>query len=128
MELCEGGDLFTFIRSNRIFSESSAATLLKQIMSAVYYMHKKGVCHRDLKPENMLYDNESGLLKVIDFGTATHFQPKQKFSQLVGTPYYVAPEVLHGNYDNKCDIWSVGVILYVILSGAPPFSGARTKR
>lgn len=91
MELCEGGDLFTFIRSNRIFSESSAATLLKQIMSAVYYMHKKGVCHRDLKPENMLYDNESGLLKIIDFGTATHFQPNQKFTQLVGTPYYVAP-------------------------------------
>jgi calcium-dependent protein kinase len=71
----------------------------------------------------MLYDNESGLLKIIDFGTATHFQPSQKFTQLVGTPYYVAPEVLAGNYDSKCDVWSVGVILYVILSGAPPFSG-----
>lgn len=123
MELCEGGDLFSFIRTSRTFSESNAADLLRQILSAVYYMHKRGVCHRDLKPENMLYDNESGLLKVTDFGTATHFKPGQKFSALVGTPYYVAPEVVNGSYDEKSDIWSVGVILYVILSGAPPFSG-----
>lgn len=75
----------------------------------------------------MLYDNESGLLKVTDFGTATHFRPRQKFSVLVGTPYYVAPEVINGSYDEKSDIWSVGVILYVILSGAPPFSGRNER-
>lgn len=91
MELCEGGDLFAFIRANRIFTELSAAGLLKQIMSAVYYMHKRGVVHRDLKPENMLYDNESGMLKIIDFGTAARFQKGEKFSSLAGTPYYVAP-------------------------------------
>lgn len=67
------------------------------------------------------------MLKVTDFGTATHFKSGQKFSALVGTPYYVAPEVVNGSYDEKSDIWSVGVILYVILSGAPPFSGRNER-
>ena len=70
MELCDGGDLFNYIKNQKRFTESTAAGILKQIMSGVYYMHKQNVCHRDLKPENMLYDTESGLLKIIDFGTA----------------------------------------------------------
>jgi calcium-dependent protein kinase len=63
------------------------------------------------------------LLKIIDFGTALRFSKGEKFSSLAGTPYYIAPEAISGKYDEKCDIWSVGVILYVILSGGPPFSG-----
>jgi calcium-dependent protein kinase len=73
MELMEGGDLFHFIKQNKLFSEKKAAELMKQIMSAVFYMHKQNVCHRDLKPENMLYDTESKALKIIDFGTASVF-------------------------------------------------------
>lgn len=96
MELCEGGDLFTYIKNQRKFTESSAAWILKQIMSGVYYMHKQGICHRDLKPENMLYDNESGLLKIIDFGTAIKVNKNKPFNTLIGTPFYIAPEVLAG--------------------------------
>ena len=65
-------------------------------MSGVYYMHKQGICHRDLKPENMLYDNESGLLKIIDFGTAIKVNKNKPFNNLIGTPFYIAPEVLAG--------------------------------
>lgn len=64
---------------------------MKQVMSAVFYMHKKKVMHRDIKPENMLYDNQSKLLKIIDFGTATKFTDEKKMTALVGTPYYIAP-------------------------------------
>ena len=79
--------------------------------------------HRDLKPENILVDKEDDTLKIGDFGTATPFNPTSKFTETVGTPYYIAPEVLHGSYSYKCDVWSCGIILYVLLCGAPPFNG-----
>ena len=75
----------------------------------------------------MLYDNESGLLKIIDFGTATKFTSTTALDAMVGTPYYVAPEVINRKYSEKCDIWSCGIILYVILSGNPPFQGKNEK-
>lgn len=87
-------------------------------------MHKKKIVHRDLKPENILFTN-SGILKVIDFGTSLKFN--KKMTELEGTPYYVAPEMLEGCYDEKCDIWSIGVIFYIILIGSPPFNGNRTN-
>jgi calcium-dependent protein kinase len=86
-------------------------------------MHKRNVVHRDLKPENILIDHESQTLKIADFGTAVFFDPNKKLKDLVGTPYYMAPEVINGNYDEKCDVWSCGVILYILLSGSPPFNG-----
>lgn len=123
MELCEGGDLFNFIKTQKAFTESKVADIMKQIMSGVVYMHKNNIVHRDLKPENMLYDTESRLLKIIDFGTAIELPAGKKLTTTIGTPYYIAPEVLAGEYSEKCDIWSCGVILYIMLSGTPPFHG-----
>ena len=91
MQLCEGGDLFTFIKNQRKFTENIAAGIFKQIISGVLYMHKHNVCHRDLKPQNMLYDNEGGLVKIIDFGTATTFTRGKSLNQIMGTPFYMAP-------------------------------------
>ena len=102
---------------------------MKQILSAVYYCHKNKIVHRDLKPENILYFNENmdSPLKIIDFGTSKTFVPNEVMHQKFGTPYYIAPEVLKKRYDEKCDIWSCGVILYVMLSGKPPFQGHDEK-
>jgi len=81
--------------------------------------------HRDLKPENLLLDSEGdkAVLKVIDFGTSQTFDPDQKMHQTFGTPYYIAPEILSGEYSESCDVWSCGVILYILLCGKPPFDG-----
>ena len=88
-------------------------------------MHKHNIVHRDLKPENLLLDSKekNASLKVIDFGTSRKFGSNKKMTKLLGTPYYIAPEVLNSNYDEKCDVWSCGVILYILLCGYPPFSG-----
>jgi calcium-dependent protein kinase len=86
------------------------------------------VCHRDLKPENILLDSKHGdIIKLIDFGTSQVFRNEEKMELVLGTAYYIAPEVLAGNYTEKCDIWSIGVILYILLSGEPPFFGKTDK-
>jgi calcium-dependent protein kinase len=89
-------------------------------------LHEKGICHRDIKPENLIYSNrdKDGELKLIDFGLSRFLKEDEKMFEKVGTPYYVAPEVLHGNYDKRCDLWSIGVITYIILCGYPPFHGS----
>ena len=124
-ELLTGGELFDFIIKHKMLSEPVAAHFLKQILSAVAYCHANGIVHRDIKPENLLLDSDSAhaSLKVIDFGTSTLFDPKERLHHRYGTAYYIAPEVLVKNYDSKCDIWSCGVILFILLSGAPPFYG-----
>lgn len=99
MQLCEGGDLFHNIKQSRFFSEEKTKHIIKQILSAINYMHKQNVCHRDIKPQNILVDPEGKTLKIIDFGTATYFQKEKKLKDLVGTPYYIAPEVIEGKYD-----------------------------
>ncbi len=134
MEECSGGELFDKIidklQHDSIFTEREAAKIFKQIISAVAYCHKEGICHRDLKPENLLLVNNSddSPVKVIDFGLSnifidTNSGQHQKMTTKVGTAYYVSPEVLAGDYDEKCDIWSAGVILYILLCGDPPFNG-----
>ena len=128
MELLQGGELFDRIVSQQKFSEGQAAELMGKILSAVKYLHKHGICHRDLKPENFLYqDNkEEAEIKIIDFGLSKKFNDAEVMSEMktiVGTPFYVAPEVLSGNYDKSCDVWSIGVILYILLCGYPPFDG-----
>ena len=93
-------------------------------MSPINYCHKNGNVHRDLKPENLLYLNkdENSPIKVIDFGMSKRFYSKNFMSEKVGTAYYINPEVLQGKYDEKCDIWSAGVILYIIICGYPYFN------
>lgn len=133
MEECVGGELFDQIldriNNKHMFTEKEAANIFKQMMSAICYCHSQKICHRDLKPENLLFlsKEKDSPIKIIDFGLSKIYVPKKKgrnsMKTKVGTAYYVSPEVLQGDYDEKCDIWSAGVILYIILSGEPPFNG-----
>ena len=131
MEECKGGEVFDriieHIQKKDMYSEKDASIILRQMMSAVEYCHNNGIAHRDLKPENLLYLNdgpeENNPIKVIDFGLSQVISPQRKLKTKVGTAYYVSPEILNGAYSEKCDIWSAGVILYILLSGDPPFNG-----
>ena len=124
-ELCKGGDLFERISKKGAISEHIAARYIQEISSAVAYMHEKNVVHRDLKPENMLFDSfdPQAHIKLIDFGTCKRVEKNSVMVEKVGSSYYIAPEVIQGNYNEKCDVWSLGVILYILLSGVPPFGG-----
>lgn len=123
MELCEGGELFDRIIERGTYTEAEAARLTRTIVSVVEACHKSGVVHRDLKPENFLFKTkeDDSVLKAADFGSARFFEPGDVFTDIVGSPYYVAPEVLDRHYGPEADIWSAGVMLYILLSGAPPF-------
>lgn len=127
-ELCSGGELFDKIMEVKYFSESVAANIMRQILSAVNYCHQLGVIHRDLKPENILIvsqkekNNEFFSIKIIDFGTCEILK-NSKLKEQIGTSFYIAPEVLRNSYNEKCDLWSCGVILFILLCGSPPFYG-----
>ncbi|XP_028760983.1 calcium-dependent protein kinase 13 [Neltuma alba] len=123
MELCEGGELFDRIVARGHYTERAAAAVTRTIVEVVQLCHKHGVIHRDLKPENFLFANkkENSPLKAIDFGLSIFFKPGERFSEIVGSPYYMAPEVLKRSYGPEIDIWSAGVILYILLCGVPPF-------
>lgn len=126
ISLVEGGELFDEIQRRKHFSEEIAASLMNQLLSAIVYCHERKIVHRDLKPENVLIEASSGsklTIKIIDFGTAQTFTAAAKLKVTMGTPYYIAPEVLMKSYNEKCDVWSAGVILYILLSGTPPFDG-----
>ncbi len=152
MEKCDGGDLFEDLMvrldSRNMYSEKEVAIIMKQIISAIEYCHQKKICHRDLKAENILFLNQkeldSGLktekgepikynfideiknpIKVIDFGQSQIIKPD--IQSRVGTLYYLPPEVIKGHYTEKCDIWSAGVLLYLLLSGKPPFYGREDR-
>lgn len=123
MELCAGGELFDRIVNKGYYSERKAADLAKTIVGVIEACHALGVMHRDLKPENFLFvdEDEDSLMKTIDFGLSIFFKPGQVFTDVVGSPYYVAPEVLLKKYGPEADIWSSGVIIYILLCGVPPF-------
>lgn len=125
MELCTGGELFDRIVKKGHYTERKAAEIARTIVGAVETCHSLGVMHRDLKPENFLLvnDDEDSPIKAIDFGLSTYFKPGKLYNDVVGSPYYVAPEVLRRCYGPEADIWSAGVIIYILLCGAPPFWG-----
>ncbi|KAG7991821.1 hypothetical protein I3843_02G097300 [Carya illinoinensis] len=124
LDLCSPEDLYSRIVSRRVIPEPEAAILMSQLVQAIAHCHSLGVAHRDIKPENILFDECNGLLKLADFGSAETFKDDELMSGVVGSPYYVAPEVLSGaDYCEKVDVWSAGVVLYVMLAGFPPFYG-----
>jgi calcium-dependent protein kinase len=126
-ELCLGGELFDRLdeQPDYHYTEAECARLVKQMLSAVRYLHSKGIIHRDLKLENFLFSStaQDSELKMIDFGLSKHFRYGEVQHEAVGTPYTVAPEVIRGSYDERCDIWAIGVISFLLLSGDPPFGG-----
>jgi calcium-dependent protein kinase len=129
-ELVTEGELFNDIADNhkdQPYKEEAAAFIMYQIFSALLYCHSVNITHRDLKPENILIEkranNDMHKIKIIDFGTAKIFEKGKGESKVIGSAYYIAPEVLFGNYNEKCDLWSCGVILYILLSTIPPFYG-----
>lgn len=129
MELCEGGELLDRIlsRGGR-YTEDDAKKVMIQILNVVAFCHLQGVVHRDLKPENFLFTSkdEDSELKAIDFGLSEFVKPDEKLNDIVGSAYYVAPEVLHRCYSTEADVWSIGVIAYILLCGSRPF-WARTE-
>ncbi|KAJ4846699.1 hypothetical protein Tsubulata_031971, partial [Turnera subulata] len=147
MELCAGGELFHWLEKYGKFSEYDARVIFRQLMQVVQYCHDNGTIHRDLKPENILLATKSSLspIKLADFGLATYIKPGEALTFIlviscmisipshnlhgtVGSPFYIAPEVLAGGYNLAADVWSAGVILYILLSGMPPFWGKTKSR
>jgi calcium-dependent protein kinase len=129
-EFCSGGELFDYVITKGHYSERKAAKLIYKILLSVNHIHSQGICHKDLKPENFLFENTdpNAELKLIDFGLSSKFRDStEPMHDVVGTPYYVAPEVLHGSYGPECDLWSIGVISFVLLSGNLPFPGSTDK-
>ena len=128
-EMCTGGELFERVNRNQCLPEPIAADYITQILSCLVYINEKHIVHRDLKPENFLLSSSQQFanLKLIDFGSATHFITGGFMKEKIGTSYYIAPEVINGHYNEKCDIWSTGVMLYLMLSGLTPFTGRNDK-
>jgi len=127
-ELGLGGELFDEIAKKSNFCEKDAASIIEQVLEAIAYCHSKSIIHRDIKPENLLIDpKNNNNMKIIDFGTCQKMKAKKKMNEAFGTSYYIAPEVLASKYDEKCDCWSIGVIMFILLCGKPPFDGETDK-
>eukprot|EP00347_Sterkiella_histriomuscorum_P010571 403375769 len=126
-ELLNGGELYDRIVKMKQFNEQNAAYLIYQVLLALCYMHNKNMIHRDIKPENILLeksDPNSLNIKITDFGFACFYEPGEGLKEVLGSPLYMAPEIVREEtYDEKVDTWSVGVIAYILLSGRPPFKG-----
>ena len=134
-EFCDGGELFNMINKNN-FNEQQLSIIFYQVLSGLCYLHENKIFHRDLKPENILIsqkekdlltDEEYLWIKIIDFGTAKIFEKNKKEKSIVGSAYYIAPEVLNKDYNEKCDTWSVGVIIFMFLTGYAPFDGTNNE-
>ena len=126
MELCTGGDLLERIMTIGVIDEQQVCVLMRKLLRAVVHLHEINITHRDLKPDNFLFaskDRDSEV-KIIDFGMSIKSLAVTEMTSFVGTPYYLAPEVITGNYGPQCDIWSLGVVMYLLLSGEQPFEGS----
>lgn len=126
MELCEGGDLFRKVNQGLIDYEQTIS-ITKQILSALNYMHSQKIVHRDIKLENILYEPKGQTIKLIDFGISTRIREGQFLVDRIGTPAYIAPEVLTKCYNEKCDLWSLGIAVYVMLMKKTPIRGRNAK-
>ena len=133
-EYCKYGELYRHIYYN--YSERQLCVLFYQVFSGLCYLHEKNIIHRDIKLENiMISDIEKDIItkeeyfwiKIIDFGTAKIFQKNKKEKTVIGSTYYIAPEVLKKKYNEKCDTWSIGVVLFMLITGVPPFDGKNDK-
>mmetsp|Transcript_13681 Transcript_13681/g.19114 ORF Transcript_13681/g.19114 Transcript_13681/m.19114 type:complete len:567 (+) Transcript_13681:37-1737(+) len=128
MELCKGGELFKKVEEGKM-SESRAAKIIGELLQGLKHIHDKNVAHCDLKPENFVFltkGNDSPI-KIIDFGMAKPVPPHVYLTQFAGTPYYTAPEIIDGRYNTACDMWSMGVIMFLLLYGYPPFHATAHK-
>jgi len=122
MEPCLGGELWTLLRNNRRFNDSTASFYVGCVILALKYLHGRGIIYRDLKPENLLLDS-SGYVKLTDFGFAKQLVGDERAWTFCGTPEYVAPEIITAkSHDQRADIWSLGILVYELLTGAPPFT------
>mmetsp|Transcript_5988 Transcript_5988/g.18033 ORF Transcript_5988/g.18033 Transcript_5988/m.18033 type:complete len:536 (+) Transcript_5988:102-1709(+) len=130
LELCSGGDLFERIIEKGKYSEKDCADLCRQMLKMLDHCHSHGVVHRDLKPENFLLHvlGEPLTLKATDFGLSAFIKAGEYLKEPCGTPMYIAPEVIRGYYNHKADVWSAGVVLYILLSGKVPFFGRSDKQ
>lgn len=124
MEYCKGGDVFGKLEDEGTFTERYAAKTMKFLLSGLCYLHSVQIVHRDIKPENLLISSKESFeeysIKIIDFNISTR-KSTAKLNEVTGTTDFMAPEVFRGIYDEKCDVWSAGVILYMIISGSLPF-------
>jgi len=135
MTCCPGGELFARIKSGANYSEMETCNLIRDLLRGIKHLHDRDIVHRDLKPENCLLDSTDRVpnLRLIDFGSAVHASnSSEKHQEIAGTPYYMSPEAVRntqrtGDQLKATDMWSVGVITYVLLCGKPPFGGKTTK-
>jgi calcium-dependent protein kinase len=124
MELCTGGEMMEIFPEDGSMPEEKVLDFIRSMLKAVNHIHQMGIIHRDLKPENFLFSRSQSPdeLKLVDFGLSNKFTSKfEKLHSKVGTPYYIAPEVIQGTHNSKCDMWSIGIIFYIMLSGDIPF-------
>jgi calcium-dependent protein kinase len=132
LEYCDGGELLKKISSGKL-SEKQSCRYMNQMLSAVSHLHEKNICHRDIKPANFLFENhsEDAQLKLIDFGLSRQYKRNNmttvRMTSFVGTPLYIAPEVINGNYAEKCDLWGLGVILFFMIAGHLPFDAPKVS-
>lgn len=129
MEICKGGDVFEFVQSHGHFNEKKAADILYQMLMSVNYLHDRKIVHRDLKLDNFLFESKAHeYVKLIDFGMSRYWTNNKKMKLACGTMGYIAPECLNESYDIKCDMWSMGVIAFVLLAGEMPFTGSENEQ
>ena len=122
----QGGEIYKNVSTRKKFTELDCAKIIKQVLQALNYWHKDNIVHRDLKPENIMFETEdsNSSIKLVDFGFAEVFNPKKGLNEVLGTPLFIAPEIISDKkYNSKADIWSLGVVTYFLISGTPPFDG-----